>query len=273
MFKRFFTGLYYGVVSYYHALVFIFRKNLWPYYIVPVVLSAGMYLAGMYLFEDYIRSFNFESILKADYDSLKNSEELFSMLILGIELIVLYITVNYWRYIVIIILTPALTLLSAKTESRLTGKKYPLTLKYYIQDIIRAWKLVARNMVIWMLLTAACYFVFYLIDLAIDYEYSRMIRDAIILVIGFYFYGFSLMDYTNERRRMSTDESIRYVRKNTGLALAIGAVYGSVFLVPYVGLYIGVLFSPVTGVVAATLAIIRTENKALQQNQSVDKEE
>ena len=40
------------------------------------------------------------------------------------------------------------------------------------------------------------------------------------------------MDYINERRRLTMDESIAFMRENRGLAIVIGGVYSILILVP-----------------------------------------
>jgi CysZ protein len=49
-------------------------------------------------------------------------------------------------------------------------------------------------------------------------------------MIGFYFYGFAFIDYVNERRRLNIQQSIYFVSKHRGLALAIGSIYSIFFL-------------------------------------------
>ena len=51
-------------------------------------------------------------------------------------------------------------------------------------------------------------------------------------VISSYFYGFSFMDYTNERQRLSLKDSIAYISNNKGLAIGIGSVFVFCFFIP-----------------------------------------
>ena len=50
--------------------------------------------------------------------------------------------------------------------------------------------------------------------------------------IGFFYYGFSFIDYINERRRLDIDQSIHFIRNHRGLAIAIGSIYSIFILVP-----------------------------------------
>jgi CysZ protein len=58
--------------------------------------------------------------------------------------------------------------------------------------------------------------------------------------LGFFYYGFSFLDYVSERLRFTVDESILFVRKHRGLAIAIGMIYSLMILVP---VDLGILFS------------------------------
>jgi CysZ protein len=71
-----------------------------------------------------------------------------------------------------------------------------------------------------------------------------------MLAVEFFFFGFSMIDYSNERRKMTTGESTKYVMANKSLAVANGGVFHFLLLIPVIGIMVG----PTYGVVAATLA-------------------
>ena len=54
----------------------------------------------------------------------------------------------------------------------------------------------------------------------------------LIYAIAFYYYGFSFIDYVNERQKLNMDESVQFVRQNRGLAVAIGMIYSILILMP-----------------------------------------
>ena len=49
------------------------------------------------------------------------------------------------------------------------------------------------------------------------------------MLIGFYYYGFSFIDYLNERRRLTIAESVLFVKKHRGFAFALGSVFTILF--------------------------------------------
>ena len=65
------------------------------------------------------------------------------------------------------------------------------------------------------------------------YPLNKLFYTTIQLVaielIAFYYYGFGFIDYIMERLKMNSKESIAFVRKHRGLALALGIVFTPLF--------------------------------------------
>jgi len=76
-----------------------------------------------------------------------------------------------------------------------------------------------------------------------------------LFAVGAYFYGFSTMDYNNERARLSVGQSAALIRKYRWLAVANGAVFSLWLFIPVLGTFVGTIIAPVTCTVAATLAM------------------
>lgn len=156
------------------------------------------------------------------------NEVIWYMFYLLIEISVAILLMKFAKYLVVGLLSPLLTKLSAKTENILTGNKYPWNFKQLVNDVKRAMRIIVRNLM-WE------YF-FFLIILIVSFIGWDDPKSSPIFyltfVIGFYYYGFAFMDYINERRRLTMDESIAFMRENRGLAIVIGGVYSILILVP-----------------------------------------
>jgi CysZ protein len=155
------------------------------------------------------------------------------------------------KYLVLALLAPLLAGLSMQTERMLTGNKYAFNFKLYLNDILRALIISGRNMGIQLLLMAG----FFLITLI--YALPDSVYQALYFVIAFYFYGFSFMDYSSERRRLTVSESVQFTRKHWLAAFTLGAVYGGLFLIPNFDFALepGVVLAPIFGAVAGTIAV------------------
>ena len=239
LFKQFWIGL----SSFGKAAKVIFGSTMWLAFVIPALLSIGLYYGGD-IMSDQLRDFKFSEL------SDENGSE---YLLLGIQFILVYVSKFMNKYLVLVLLSPLLAALSVQTEHMLTGNKYVFDLKLYINDILRALTISGRNMGIQLLYMAA----FFLITLI--YALPDEVYQVLYFLIAFYFYGFSFMDYPSERRRLSVQESIKFTRKHWLAAFTLGAVYGGLFLIPNFGYALepGVVLAPIFGTVAGTIAVHR----------------
>jgi CysZ protein len=236
-FKHFWIGLR----SYWVGIRLIFATQMWLAFAIPVMLSIGLYYGGDML-TDNLKDYKFEEL-----DRAQGSD----YLLLGIQFILVYVTKFMNKYLVLLLLSPLLAGLSAHTELMLTGNRYPFNWEYYGKDVVRAVVISLRNMGI-QLMWMAAYFV-----VTLFLAFPAWLGELYYLLIAFYFYGFSFMDYASERRRLSVAESVLFTRKHWATAYALGGVYGALFFLPNFGFALepGVVLAPILGVVAGTIAV------------------
>ncbi|TNE53184.1 MAG: hypothetical protein EP338_11640 [Bacteroidetes bacterium] len=263
--KEFFNGLYYC----WEALLFIRKHKLYWYVIFPAILMLGIYQAG-----NMIRSHVFTSDISTMNDIVWYLIKLF------IEISIAILLMNFSKYLVVALLSPLLAFLSMKTEKLISGKTYDFDFQQLISDIKRGVKIVTRNFM-W-------YYFFFVIILIIAFIGWENPRESPVFyltyLLGFYYYGFSFMDYVNERRKLSVHDSILYIRRHRGLAIALGSIYSLMILVPvnlsalfdwqrvteapidvisqfvvHFSLWICASFAPILASVAATLAMVKSK--------------
>lgn len=222
---NFFTNLKTGLSSYVDGMKFIFKNKLWYYFIFPAILATGIFFLGQY----------FVSLEEGINEKLKNSnpESLNELIWLNIELVIsdsLYVIfTKFNKYIVIIILSPLLAMLSEKMEEIMTGNVYPLNIKQLIHDVKRGMRIAVRNM-FW-----EYFFLIIVIGVAAFFPkggFKVAMLLSIPMIIGFYYYGFGFIDFINERRRLDIRQSTYFVRNHRGLAFGIGSIYSIVFMLP-----------------------------------------
>lgn len=146
-------------------------------------------------------------------------------------------------------MSPILALLSEKTEQLITGNKYPFSLKQLIKDILRGISIVLRNTVIELFYLISFFFIGFI-------PVIGLFTPLVMFVISMYFYGFSMIDYNSERYRLSVTQSVQFVRKNKGFAIANGMIFYALLLIPVLGL----LIAPTYAVVAASIGFDRIRN-------------
>ena len=221
---KFFKELGIGLKNYWVGTKFLFEHRLLAYFIFPLILFTGVYVLGNY-FQSVELDIN--EALKAKSADISTINELTWISIKMFFFDGLYIIfTQFTLYIVVVLLSPLLATLSQKIESILTGNKYPFNLRNLINDIKRGAMIAFRNL-IW-------YYLFVGIFLGLvsffDLSAKSFIIFAIPFIVGFYYYGFSFIDYVNERRRLNIQQSIYFVSQHKGLAIAIGSIYSILFL-------------------------------------------
>jgi len=151
------------------------------------------------------------------------------------------------KYVLLAMLSPVLALISERTEEILTGHKTPFHLGQLIKDALRGILVASRNfaaelgllLVIWILTLAM--------------PLIAPITALLSLLISSFYYGFSMLDYINERRKRGLSEGFRFIRERRGLSIALGLGIALGMSVPVIGFIIA-SFVSVVGAVAAVLA-------------------
>jgi CysZ protein len=77
------------------------------------------------------------------------------------------------------------------------------------------------------------------------------------LLVECYYYGFSMLDYSCERHRLSPSESISFIGKHKGLAIGNGMVFYLMHAIPVLGW----ILAPAYAVVAATISLYHRDDR------------
>lgn len=222
---NFFKQLLLGYKNYFKGTKFLFKHNLWWFFSFPVFLFIGVYLAGTYFKR---LEYQIDHDLQQTASQIETINELIWSILKMMFFDGLYIIfTQFTLYIVVVLLSPVLAMLSEKIEEIISGKKYKYNFKMLLHDIKRGAIIAFRNLV-W-------YYIFVGVFLGIASIFGISAKSnfwmfAVPFIVGFYYYGFSFMDYVNERRRLNIQQSIYYVSQHKGLAISIGSVYSIFFL-------------------------------------------
>ena len=257
----FFKDLGLGSKNFFKAINFMFKHGLWWYYLIPLVISTlllfGSLVATAWVVE-WVQAVAQEFFeLPVDPDVTEG----FYGLIEGLKMIInsfreVFITVLIWsvkilifyyfgKYIVLIILSPVLAYLSEKVEGILTGTTYPFEILQFVREVWRGVLVALRNMIFEGAIIIGCWVLTWIFPFILPFT------AIFLFFVGAYYYGFSMMDYVNERKRSSISQSVRYIRKNKGVAIGNGSIFAVLMLIPFVG----PIFAPITASVGAVLAI------------------
>lgn len=243
-----------GLKSYNKAFSFIFKNKMGWTFLVPIVLNILLFaLAQNFIIDliDYVKTIVGEWSAVQDLTFWQAAASFAAGFL--IEIIFFIVFAYLGGYVALMIMSPLLSYISEKTEKILTGNDYEFNFGYLIKDSIRGIIMAIRNMLIEL---------FFLI-LAIIIGFIPVIglfAAVLLFFISAYFYGFSFIDYYNERKRLSIKRSAAMVRKHKGLAISNGGVFALSLLIPFCGSYL-VLFVSVISVVAATMAMVQIDGE------------
>lgn len=252
-----------GFGTYSRAMSIVFSRNMWWVFIVPVILNILIFYFG----NSYVNSLADAAVNKTtsyitswfEYSWLETFNKIFGFILWILIKIIFYIVFIYTSgYIVMVLMSPIYAYVSEKTEEMVTGKKYPTNFKQFMKDILRGVSLATRNFVIEILLTIVLIVVSFIPLLG-------FFTPICLLVIASYFYGYSFMDYSLERRKLKIKESNLFVRKHKGVAVSNGLVFSIMLAIPFCGVFLGAFFS-VISVIAATMAIVEIEKESGEIN-------
>jgi len=156
-------------------------------------------------------------------------------------------------FILQIVMSPILAYVSEKTEAILAGRKYQTTFKEFLKDILRGLGISFRNLFIELLFIAGCLIIGFI-------PVIGWMTSIFLFFVSCYFYGFSFMDFTNERQRRGIRASVRYVRKNKWLAIGNGFVFALSLFIPFCNKFIPA-FVAIISTSAATIAMLEIEKE------------
>lgn len=238
MLRDFFQGLN----SYQDAYQALSKYKLWSYVIWPGLISLAVAIGVAAWAISYADDIGQWAIDVYPWDW--GQETVGSILSWLAGILMVIVALFTYRYLVMIIGSPFMSLLSEKLESQMTGRPAPeVSLGEMIKDVIRGLRIALRN-IFWelfltLLLTIAGFFVPVV---------GNAVATVLIFLVQGYYAGFGNMDYTLERKRFEVRDSVRFVRNHRALATGNGLGWVAMMLVPVVGWFL----APPLGTIAAT---------------------
>jgi CysZ protein len=245
-----------AIQSYARAHRFIREHRLWKWIIVPGIIYTLLFIAGMIFFmissNQVITSFN--HWLGIDRWLHQQRSPIISFLfVMGeimVRLIMLLFYFSLFKYVFLIIGSPVFAYLSEKTESIMEGKDFPFSFPQLMTDILRGIKLALRN-TLWQSVYTISLLLLSFIPIV------GWVIPVTTLLVECYYYGFSMLDYSCERHKLSPAESIAFIGKHKGLAIGNGMVFYLMHVVPIIGW----VLAPAYAVVAATISLYHRDDK------------
>lgn len=239
-----------AIQSYFKAHQFIGKHRLWRWIILPGIFYMLLFVAGIYLFwtsSDSLITYISHKLGIDRWLQRMNNSILYFLFLMGefiIRLLMVFFYFSLFKYLFLIVGSPLFAYLSEKTEAIIEGKDFPFSWKQLMKDIARGIRLALRN-ALWQTVYTVSLLILSFIPLV------GWITPVINLFVECYYYGFSMLDYSCERHKLSPSASISYIGRHKGLAIGNGMIFYLMHLLPIIGW----ILAPTYAVVAATISI------------------
>ena len=241
--------------AYFLAHRFIIKHRLWKWILLPGLIYATLFCLGIYLFwissssviEFLLQQTGVKVWMQNMQNSWLNFFLIFGQLILHLVLMLFYYSL--FKYLFLIIGSPLFAWLSEKTEAIIEGKELPLNFKLLIIDIKRAIRLVFRNL-LWQTVYSVSILILSFLPVV------GWITPLLALSVECYYLGFSMLDYSFERNKLSSSQSIAFISRHKGLAIGNGLIFYLMHLLPVIGW----VMAPSYAIIAATISLYKVKN-------------
>ncbi len=245
-----------AIQSYIEAHRFIVKHRLWKWIFVPGIIYAILFFAGIILFwnssdiaiQQLLNITGLGKWMNAIEGGWLKFLFIFGQVILKLVLMLLYFSL--FKYLFLIIGSPLFAYLSEKTEAIMEGKEFPFSFAQLIKDAVRGIRLAFRN-ALWQTVYTVSILILSFIPLV------GWFTPFFALLIECYYLGFSMLDYSSERNKLSTSQSIAFIGKHKGLAIGNGIVFYLMHMI----IIVGWILAPSYAVIAATLSLLKTKQQ------------
>lgn len=243
-----------SIQSFFDAHRFIVKNRLWKWIIVPGLIYTILFILGLWLFLLSSNSAIEYILLKSGVKGWLESHQdgLFRLLFfigqIMIYAVLLLFYFSLFKFLFLIIGSPVFAYLSEKTESIIEGKDFPFSLRQLLKDILRGVRIALRN-IVWQTVYIVTILILSFIPVV------GWIAPLVAFLVECYYFGFSMLDYSSERNKLTAQQSIHFIGNHKGLAIGNGLVFYLMHLVPFIGW----LFAPSYAVIAATLSLLNAK--------------
>lgn len=235
-----------GISGYSKAVKIILQNKMAKYFAVPIIINI-IIISILWHYSGELSDFFTELINDKFTISETWNGFLGGATAVLTKLLTFAIFIFVGGNIVILIMSPFYSMMSEKTDTILTGREYQFSAKQTAKDIWRGIIIALKNTIIQLIMVAVCFIISFIPVIGV-------VGTIMMFLINSYYFGFSFLDYNNERFRRSRSQSNAVVKRYKWLSITIGAFYAlSLYVV--CGTFIAVFIGGVSTVAAAVAQI------------------
>jgi len=239
-----------AIQGYYKAHYFIREHKLWKWIIIPGIIYTILFAVSMYFFGLTANSFIEWITLKTGLKTWLSKNDtgllgfLFTFAGVMLWIIQMLFYFSLFKYFWLIVGSPVFAYLSEKTATIIEGKEFNFNSTQFIKDILRGAQIAVRNR-LWQTVYMISILILSLIPIA------GWLTPLLALLVECYYYGFSMLDYSFERKKLTPPQSIYFIADHKGLAIGNGLIFYLMQVIPIIGW----ILAPAYAVIAATLSL------------------
>ncbi|MEZ4526310.1 MAG: EI24 domain-containing protein [Desulfobacterales bacterium] len=242
--------LFAGLRAYAKARRVIIAHKLWPWMLIPGFMSFAYIVLLIWIGTIAVPDMTSHVTQNWIPDFMKGD---LTVSAANIVLWILFLLTGYvtLQPVILILFSPVLSYVSEITECRIYGlPQLPLNLKHIAEDIVRSIAINVRNLVR-MIIFVLMAWLLMIIPLV-----GSLASFVLIFLIQSFYNGFSMSDYTLERKRCPVRKRIIYSKENRARIIGVGMGFTAILMIPVLGWFI----APACGTVAATIATLEKIN-------------
>lgn len=259
--KSVFNGFSLGIHAHFAAFNFIRKKELQRYFLFPFLLNILVFIGGIeiinFLTENILVYFQetYQSFDYALFQSQFITDILYWTTWISLRIFLFFLFAYIGGYIVLLLLSPVLSLLSEKVEEIESHQSNPFRLARFLNEMVRSLLITLKNLMIESIIMVSIVILGF-------FPIIGFASPLLLILVAAYFYGSAFMDYTLERRGLNLAESNNFCKINMGYTISIGLPFALTLLIPFIGPYLG-SFMAIIGSVAATRVSLSLLTKSL----------
>ncbi|MBL4662571.1 MAG: EI24 domain-containing protein [Flavobacteriaceae bacterium] len=252
-----FKNIFRGIRAYGGSFQLISKLGLWKYFGVPMLISLLTFaLVG---FSAYGLSDNIGGIIAKTWVWEWGSETFRTISDIIGGILVIAIGFILYKHIIMALSAPFMSPVSEKIEAHLLGEVHQHRTSSFSAQLWRGIRINVRNLCMELLFTIPI-LLFSFIPIV------NIFTTILLFLVQSYYAGFGNMDYTLERH-FKYDDSLKFVRNHSGIAMGNGIVFMAMLFIPVIGI---ILVLPLS-VTASTTETVRLIQESKRMNISEKK--
>ncbi len=235
-----------GFTAYLRVPRVLFRYHLWPYQLLPAVISlvlSVVILVAFYFAADGFSTW-IDGLIIIPWEWLDKTVTVTTVILTFLALVAGFAFVH--KHIALILLAPFLGIIAEETLKAIKGDDYVRTKLTIGQSFSRSAR-INLQYILREFLANLLFFACGLVPLI-----GSAISASGMFLTQSRFLGYGLMDFPLENRGFSVTESDAFVKDRKSLSIGLGSGYLLLMMIPFVGW----MFAPTFGTVAGTLKAI-----------------